>query len=160
MAITVKRSPEVIGALMKFKVRVNNESIIKIALGEEKKVILPKENSVIQIKQLSGRSNLLLVNHGDHVEISNGTGHRWMNLLLVIYVSLIAILDESIIPISLSIAIICFLVLLRKTDSFKLTKIKKNPPHNKKSKHALHHFERMFAFLISDYSTNWYSPVS
>lgn len=124
MAITVKRSPEVIGALLKFKVRVNNESIIKIALGEEKKVILPKENSVFQIKQLSGKSNSLLVNDGDHVEISNGPGLRWMNLLLVIYVSLIAILDESIIPISLSIAIICFLVLLRKTDSFKLTKTK------------------------------------
>lgn len=120
----MKNSTEVIGSLLKFKIWVNNKPVTKITLGEEKEVNLRKDNSAIQIKQLSGRSNLLLVNHGDHVEISNGTGHRWMNLLLVIYVSLIAILDESIIPISLSIAIICFLVLLRKTDSFKLTKTK------------------------------------
>ncbi|WP_423190191.1 hypothetical protein ACO1PF_04775 [Alkalibacterium sp. f15] len=126
MTITLTRSPEVNGSLIKFKVWLNDEPVTKIALGEEKEVLLPKENSVIQIKQLSGKSNTLTVNDGDHVEISNGPGFRWMILLTVIYVLTITIFDGPIILISLFIAIICFFVLLRKADSFKLTKIDEN----------------------------------
>ncbi|WP_423190189.1 hypothetical protein ACO1PF_04760 [Alkalibacterium sp. f15] len=128
MTITLTRSPEVNGSLIKFKVWLNNEHVTKIALGEEKEVPLPKENSVIQIKQLSGKSNTLTVNDGDHVEICNGTGLRWMILLAILFVPIVTILDGPTILISLFIAIICFFVLLIKTDTFNLTKINESAP--------------------------------
>lgn len=123
MAITLTRSPYVAGSLLKFKIWLNNEPVTKIALGEEKEITLPEENSEIQIKQLSGKSNKLTVNDGDHVEISNGPGLRWMVLLAVLFVLIVTLLDGPAVLISLLIAILCFFILLIKTDSFKLTKI-------------------------------------
>lgn len=123
MTITLTRSPYVAGSLLKFKIWLNNEPVTKIALGEEKEITLPEENSEIQIKQLSGKSNILMVKDGDHVEISNGPGLRWMVLLAVLFVLIVTLLDGPAVLISLLIAILCFFILLIKTDSFKLTKI-------------------------------------
>lgn len=93
MTIIIKRGPEVAGGVIKLKVWTNNEQVTKVALGEKKDLILPKENSVIQIKQFSGRSKSLIVNDGDQVTISNGPVFRWMIVVLSIYIPLIVIFD-------------------------------------------------------------------
>lgn len=123
MTITLTRSPYVAGSLLKFKIWLNNKPVTKIAIGEEKTITLPQNNSIVQIKQLSGKSNTLTVNDGDHVEISNGPGLRWMVLIAILFVTVSTILNGPAVLISLLIVVICFFVLLRKTDSFKLTKI-------------------------------------
>jgi Flp pilus assembly protein TadB len=123
MSITLTRSPYVAGSLLKFKIWLNNKPVTKIALGEEKTITLPEDNSIIQIKQFSGKSNTLTVNDGDQVEISNGTGLRWMVLLAVLFVPIVTLLEALAIFISLLVAITCFFILLIKTDSLKLTKI-------------------------------------
>ncbi|SFC62161.1 hypothetical protein SAMN04488102_1149 [Alkalibacterium subtropicum] len=123
MTITLTRSPYVAGSLPKFKVWLNNEPVTKIAIGEEKTITLPEDYSIVQIKQLSGKSNALTVNDGDHVEISNGPGLWWMVLLAVLFVPIAILLDGPAMLISLVVSITCFFILLIKTDSFKLTKI-------------------------------------
>ncbi|MGO1356906.1 hypothetical protein [Alkalibacterium gilvum] len=127
MTITLTRSPYVAGSLLKFKIWLNNKPITKIAIGEEKTVTLPENNSIIQIKQFSGKSNTLRVNDGDHVEISNGPGLRWMVLLALLFVPIVTFLDGTAVLISLLAAITCFFILLIKTDSFKLTIINEHP---------------------------------
>lgn len=123
MTITLKRSPYVTGDSLTFKLKVNNEHVVRVALIGEKEVILPKEKSVIQIKQFSGKSNPLPVEDGDLVEIANGSGFRWLVLLLLIYIPSVIILDGPYIIISLFIALVFSLILFLKTDMFKLTKI-------------------------------------
>jgi len=84
MTIRLTRDTGVTGALFKLKVKANNIEIGKIAHEEEKTFTLPEKDSVIQIKQLEGKSNKLVVNDGDHIKVTNGPGLLFMFVLAVI----------------------------------------------------------------------------
>jgi hypothetical protein len=84
MTIRLTRDTGVAGALFKLKVKANNTEIGKIAHEEEKTFTLPEKDSVIQIKQLEGKSNKLTVNDGDHIKVTNGPGLLFMFVLAVI----------------------------------------------------------------------------
>lgn len=123
MTVRLRRSNDTVGSLLKYKIRVNNELITEIAIDEEQEVTLPKENSEIQIKQFSGKSNTLIVNDGDSVEITNGPFIFWgfvLGLLLVPLASTLLGIDRWI---SLALVVIVYLVALQLVDSYKLIKL-------------------------------------
>ncbi|GEK91114.1 hypothetical protein [Alkalibacterium kapii] len=123
MTVRLKRSTSTVGGFIKYKVRVNGEKTAKITQGETKDIELTKENSVIQIKQLNGKSNTLTVNDGDTVEISNGPfvffGFILGLILVPIATSLTGLTRWS----SLFIVFIIYLITLQLFDSFKLKKL-------------------------------------
>lgn len=123
MAITLKRNTKVAGALLKFKIWVKDEQVTKIVQGEEKEITLPKEQSELQIKQLNGKSNTLLVNDGDYVAITNGPAMLWLLGVALAFVPLATLYDGTARIFSLSLAIILFFILLRSVDSYKLNKV-------------------------------------
>ncbi|SFC62126.1 hypothetical protein SAMN04488102_1148 [Alkalibacterium subtropicum] len=84
MTIRLTRDTGVAGALFKLKVKANDTEIGKIAHEEEKTFTLRDKDSVIQIKQLEGKSNKLTVNDGDHIKVTNGPGLLFMFILAVI----------------------------------------------------------------------------
>ena len=123
MTVRLRRSNDTVGSLLKYKIRVNNELITEIAIDEEQEVTLPKENSEIQIKQFSGKSNTLVVNDGDTVEITNGPFVFWgfvLSLFLVPLATTLLGIDRLI---GLALVVIVYLIALQFVDSFKLTKL-------------------------------------
>lgn len=72
MTVKIKRKRNIFsGKMLNYKLWINGEFSGKIAYGQEQNVSLSEENSVLQIKQLTGKSNELEVNDGDYIEISH-----------------------------------------------------------------------------------------
>jgi len=123
MTVRLKRSTDTVGSLLKFKVTINDEKTLKITQGGNIDITLPKKNSVMQVKQFSGKSNKLTVNDGDVVEISNGPFVFWGFVLSLFLVPLATILLGVDRWIGLALVVIVYLVALQLIDSFKLKKI-------------------------------------
>ena len=77
MAVKLRRSTDTVGSFIKFKIRVNDKEVAQIAANEEQVITLPEENAKMQVKQFSGKSNALIVNDGETVEITNGPFVFW-----------------------------------------------------------------------------------
>ena len=123
MAVKLRRSTDTVGSFIKFKIRVNDQEIAKIAANEEQEITLPEENAEMRIKQLSGKSNTLVVNDGDTVEITNGPFIFWGFVLSLFLVPLATTLLGIERWIGLSLVVIVYLIALQVVDSFKLTKL-------------------------------------
>lgn len=123
MTVRLKRSTSTVGGLLKFKVRLNEEQTVKVIQGEARDILLPKEDSVIQVKQFNGKSNKLIVNDGDTVEISDGPFIFWGFILGLILVPLATSLTGLTRWSSLLIVVAIYFIALQLVDSFKLKKL-------------------------------------
>lgn len=123
MAVKLRRSTDTVGSFIKFKIRVNDKEVAQIAANEEQVITLPEENAKMQVKQFSGKSNALIVNDGETVEITNGPFVFWgfvLSLLLVPLATALLGVDRLI---GLALVVIVYLIALQFVDSFKLTKL-------------------------------------
>ncbi|MGO1356908.1 hypothetical protein [Alkalibacterium gilvum] len=123
MAVKLRRSTDTVGSFIKFKIRVNDKEVAQIAANEEQVITLPEENAKMQVKQFSGKSNALIVNDGETVEITNGPFVFWgfvLSLLLVPLATTLLGVDRLI---GLALVVIVYLIALQFVDSFKLTKL-------------------------------------
>lgn len=126
MKLIIRRNSNILsGAMIKSKVWINGEFSGKIAHGEEQELSLSKNNSVVQVKQFSGKSNKLVVSDGDAVEISHTPWLLWVYLFLFVLVVSFQILDLVNTPIYYIVILITFLALYRGIELFKLTKLQK-----------------------------------
>lgn len=121
--MTVKvNAREIAGSIIKYKVHINNEKVAKIEPGEEKELTLPQEDSVLQIKQILGRSNKLVVNSGDSVEIRPLPILKWLFFIFFILSNLMIIIHPSGTPLYLIIFLSLFFLMIKFFDIFELTK--------------------------------------
>ncbi|MER2063548.1 MAG: hypothetical protein ABS873_02775 [Alkalibacterium sp.] len=123
MAVKLRRSTDTVGSFIKFKIRVNDKEVAQIAANDEQVITLPEETAKMQVKQFSGKSNALIVNDGETVEITNGPFVFWgfvLSLLLVPLATTLLGVDRLI---GLALVVIVYLIALQFVDSFKLTKL-------------------------------------
>lgn len=122
MAIILKRDTEVAGSFLKFKIAINNEDIGTIRQGEEKEFSLPEENAVLQIKQFGSKSNKLVVNDGDYIEISNTSWIFWEFVSVFILGIIVSSFEGMTKWISFALVIIGYFIFNYFVESFKITK--------------------------------------
>lgn len=122
MAVTLKRETEAVGSSMKFKVWVNGTQIAKIAQKEVKELPISEE-AVLQIKQFNGKSNKLVVNDGDHVKVTNGSGLLLMLLFVAMLIPVLNIFDGSARWIGSALVVLGFLLILQFVNIYKLEKL-------------------------------------
>lgn len=121
--IKLKHSNDIIsGSLLKEKVYINNEQTAKIAHGEEKELPLPYEDSVIQIKQFGSKSNTLVINDGDFVEIKYPPRMLWGFLFTLMLFTATSPLNITNSPIYFIVILVYYLVTAKVLNVFKLTK--------------------------------------
>ncbi|WP_368645375.1 hypothetical protein AB4027_11040 [Alkalibacterium putridalgicola] len=123
MAVTLKRETEAVGSSMKFKVWVNGTQIAKIAQKEVKELSVPEQEAVLQIKQFNGKSNKLIVNDGDHVKVTNGSGLLLMLLFIAMLIPVLNIFDGSARWIGSALVVLGFLLILQFVNIYKLEKL-------------------------------------
>lgn len=121
MTIILKRNTEAVGSMMKFKVWINGTQIAKIAQKEVKELPIPEE-AVLQIRQINGKSNKLVVNDGDHVKVTNGTGLLLMLLLMVILIPVLNLFDGTARWVGSALVILGFILILQIVNVYKLEK--------------------------------------
>lgn len=127
MKIRIKHSSDIIsGSLFKDKLLINNENSVKIAHGEEKEIEIPREDSSLQIKMFTGKSNILKVNKGDLVEIKHSPWILWSFLFLLMLFTALHMLNVTNTPACFIIIAICYLVFAKVLDIYRLEKIQKN----------------------------------
>lgn len=130
MKIRIKHSSDIIsGSLFKDKLLINNENSVKIAHGEEKEIEIPREDSSLQIKLFTGKSNILKVNKGDLVEIKHSPWILWSFLFLLMLFTALRMLNVTNTPACFIIIAICYLVFAKVLDIYsiyRLEKIQKN----------------------------------
>lgn len=123
MKINIERNSSILaGAMIKSKVWVNGELADKVAHGEEKEMDIPDKNSVLQVKQFSGKSNKLVVSEGDIVEISHAPWLMWAYLFLFVLVGIFQALNLSNTPIFYITLLLIGIVFYRGVNTFRLTK--------------------------------------
>lgn len=122
MAIILIRDTEVAASFIKFKIEINNEDVGKIAQGEEKEFTLPEEESVLQIKQFGSRSNKLVVNDGDYIEIRNASWFFWEFIGLFILGSIVSSFEGSSKWIGFALVIVGYFIFNYFVESIKITK--------------------------------------
>lgn len=123
MSIIIKRETETAGAFVKFKVWINDTQVAKLKLGEVKELVFPEKEAVLQIRQLNGRSNKLVVNDGDRVKVTNGPGYLLMFLLMVMLIPTLNVFDGTAIWIAYALCILGFLLFLQVVNVYKLEKM-------------------------------------
>ncbi|GEK89833.1 hypothetical protein SAMN04488100_1265 [Alkalibacterium putridalgicola] len=122
MAFILIRDTEVAASFIKFKIEINNEDVGKIAQGEEKEFTLPEEESVLQIKQFGSRSNKLVVNDGDYIEISNASWFFWEFVSLFILGIIVSSFEGPAVWTGYALVIVGYFVFNYFVESIKLTK--------------------------------------
>ncbi|SFC62207.1 hypothetical protein SAMN04488102_11410 [Alkalibacterium subtropicum] len=122
MAFILIRDTEVAASFLKFKIEINNEDIGKLAQGEEKAFTLPEEESVLQIKQFGSKSNKLVVNDGDYIEISNASWFFWEFIGLFIMGSIVSSFEGPAEWIGYALVIVGYFVFNYFVESIKITK--------------------------------------
>ncbi|MCC5890699.1 MAG: hypothetical protein JJU01_09010 [Alkalibacterium sp.] len=123
MKIRIKRNSNILsGALLKNKIWINGEFSGKIAHDEEKELSLPANNSEVQVKQFSGKSNTIVVSDGDWVEIRHTPWQFAIYIFLFMLGFTLQILNLTNSLVYILAAIIIFIVFSRGINLFRLTK--------------------------------------
>lgn len=123
MKINIERNSSILaGAMIKNKVWVNGELTDKVAHGEEKEMDIPDKNSVLQVKQFSGKSNKLVVSEGDNIEISHAPWLMWAYLFLFVLGGIYQALNLFNTPIFYITILLIGVIFYRGVNAFRLTK--------------------------------------
>lgn len=123
MNIIIRRNNSILaGAMIKSKVWVNGELAGKVAHGEEKEMTIPDNNTELQVRQFTGKSNKLVVSAGDRVEISDTPWLLWIFIFVVMVGTSFQLLNLTRTPVFYVTMLLLFLVLYRGINLFRLTK--------------------------------------
>ncbi|GAB2497739.1 hypothetical protein GCM10008929_18260 [Alkalibacterium psychrotolerans] len=123
MKIKVRRKSNILsGALIKNKLYINGEFYGKIAHEEERELSIPENNSELQVKQFSGKSNKLVVSDGDSVEIRHTPWQFAIYIFLFMLGFTFQILNLTNTLIYFIAILLVFLVFYRGINLFRLTK--------------------------------------
>lgn len=86
MSITVKRRTGLMGSGTRMKIKINGETVEKIAINETKEIELPDETATLQLSQFYSYSEKLEVKDGQSVEVSTKETAKLLVLLLLLMI--------------------------------------------------------------------------
>lgn len=95
MAVIVRRRTGILGALGRITLKVNGEKGPKIKNGDQVDLILSGEQANVSIRKFEGRSNQIIVQDGDIIELTTTIWSKLAYSALFIY-PLFLLFEESI----------------------------------------------------------------